>query len=65
MSLKKIESRNDLTKNEVTGVIHYNINRNEMNRAREAKKNKKNEIENLKNEMSEMKDMLKAIMEKL
>ncbi len=61
----KIENRHDIHKNTHTGVVHYNINKNEMARVREARKNKKEEMQDLKNEVKEIKSMLKTLMEKL
>lgn len=61
----KVQGRNDIHKDLRTGVVHYNINRNEMAKAREAKKNKRAEMDMLKNEVKEIKDMLKTLMEKL
>lgn len=61
----KIEGRHDIFKNPNTGVVHYNINKHEMESIRAAKRKKQNEVETLKKDVAEMKDMLKSIMEKL
>ncbi len=61
----KIENRHDIHKNMETGVVHYNINKTEMERVRRIRKNKRDEKENLKSEMNEIKSMLKTLMEKL
>ncbi len=61
----KVEGREDLHKNPHTGVVHYNINKNNMTKIRQAKKEKKREVEQLKDEVKEIKSMLKTLMEKL
>jgi uncharacterized coiled-coil DUF342 family protein len=60
-----IEGRHDVQKNTKTGVVHYNINRKEMEKIRQRRKDKKNEVAELRNEVKELKDMLKTLMEKL
>ena len=68
---KKIEGRQDLIKNEDTGVFSY-INTDAAKQARLKRKKalkieqqRAKEVDDLKKEVSEIKDMLKTLMEKL
>jgi hypothetical protein len=63
----KVEGHKDYVRDQATGVI-LNINKSEMNLARERKrirKEKEKELDNLKNEVSEIKQLLNRIIEKL
>jgi len=62
-----VEGSNGLARDVNTGAI-VNINKEEINAAREAKKRRKNkdaEFEQLKNEVGEMKELLNKLVEKL
>jgi len=66
MKLSKIQGHDNMAIDE-NGVIH-NINKNEIEAARERKKLRKQrdaELEDLKKDVSEMKDMLAKIIERL
>jgi uncharacterized protein YpuA (DUF1002 family) len=66
-NLIMVEGSNGLARDVNTGAI-VNINKEEINAAREAKKRRKNkdaEFEQLKNEVGEMKELLNKLVEKL
>lgn len=60
-----IEGRHDVQKNPRTGVVHYNINKQQMEKIRRHKRKKQDEVAELRSEVKELKDMLKTLMEKL
>ena len=66
-SLVKIKGHSGYARVKDTGII-LNINKNEIQAARERKQKRlenEKEIKNLKNEVSDIKSMLKTIVEKL
>jgi len=66
-NLIMVEGSNGLARDVNTGAI-VNINKEEIQAAREAKKRRKNkdaEFEQLKNEVGEMKELLNKLVEKL
>jgi len=65
--LMRVKNGVGLARNKITGGI-VNINKEEINAARERKKNKvkkETEFEQLKTDVSEMKKLLNTIIEKL
>lgn len=74
MSYQQIEGQNDFARDPKTGAV-VNINRSEIQAARERKRLRKeeqakraeleNDVDSLKKEMSEIKGLLSQIVEKL